>query len=126
MRQLKSALAATEKSPGRTERRARESGRRLPFCLACRSPTGLFRLACCRPHIGPDRPIALVSSRPVSRSPQLSMQIDGRLAIRSTADLLADILSSDWLRHHFGGPQGGRALERGLNSLARHIQILSA
>jgi hypothetical protein len=29
------------------------------------------------------------------------MRIDGRLAVRSTAEQLADILSGDWLRYHF-------------------------
>ena len=29
------------------------------------------------------------------------MSIDGRLAVRSTAERLADILSGDWIRYHF-------------------------
>jgi hypothetical protein len=29
------------------------------------------------------------------------MRIDGRLAVRSTAERLADILSGDWISHHF-------------------------
>ena len=36
------------------------------------------------------------------------LEIDGRLAVRSTAARLADILSSDWLRDHFPGKAPSR------------------
>jgi hypothetical protein len=38
--------------------------------------------------------------------------IDGRLAVRSTADRLADILSGDWLRYHFPGDAPSRTTPR--------------